>query len=102
MFTTKQHLIPGLDDIFDLATEIAAYLDDLGITDHNVEVEYDRNNPDDEYSCDLYVAWDEDDDRQTFVVRNAHRLTEETLYDLWVREREALHAHYLNWLSTEA
>ena len=96
----SKRLIPGLDDIFDLEGEITAYLDDLGI-DHNVEVEFDRNDPDDDYSCDLYVAWDEDDDRQSFVVRDAQRFTLETLYDLWVRDREAQHAHYLEWLKTE-
>lgn len=90
----KEHLIPGLDNIFDLATEIESYLADRGI-DGNVCCEFDYNDPDNCYSVDLSVDWDEDDDRQSFVVRNAHRLTDETLFDLWVREREQLHSTYL-------
>lgn len=84
---------------FDLACAIAEYLEERGILT-DVEVEFDRNDPDNRHSCDLYVAWEEDDDRQTFTVPNAHRIDLETIFDLWVREREATHADYLACLAT--
>ena len=95
------NLIPGLDYIFDIEGEIAAYLENLGIVNHNLECDVQPYDPDDN-SYEFNASWDEDDDRQSFTVRNSQRFTDEEIFDLWVRERESLHAHYLEWLKTEA
>lgn len=100
---TRRHVrrpVPHNYNEFDLCEAITEYLADHGIV-CEVTVDFDRNDPD--YpTYDLDVDWYEDDDRQSFVVRDAQRFTLETLYDLWVRERESLHAHYLEWLANEA
>ena len=92
--------IPRINHEFDLCEAITEYLADHGV-ECEVTVDFDRNDPDDAYSHDLNVDWYEDDDRQSFTQRDAQRFTLETLYDLWVRDREAQHAHYLEWLKTE-
>jgi hypothetical protein len=86
---------------FDLATAIAEHLDGLGISTE-VDCDFDRNDPDRSNSYDLYVSWEEDGDTQSFTVRDCQRFTLEDLFDQWVRERDALHAHFLNWLANEA
>ena len=83
-----------MDYQFDLQTAIEAYLANNGI-ECKVTVDYDPNDPDAPYTYDLNVDWYEDDDCQSFVVRDCQRFTEETLFDLWVRDREQTHAQYL-------
>lgn len=99
MKTRRYARKPMMHNDFDLCEAITEYLTDHGIV-CDVTVDFDRNDPD--YpTYDLNVDWYEDDDRQSFVVRNAQHFNLETLYDLWVRDREAQHAHYLDWLATE-
>lgn len=85
---------------FDLETAITEYFEELGIKT-KVDVDFDYADPDFE-TVDLSIYWDEDGDRQSFHKRNAQRFTNEKLFELWVEEREALHAKYLEWLKTEA
>lgn len=100
---TRRHIRKPLRHInrdFDLHEAITDYLTDHGI-ECEVTVDFDRNDPD--YpSYDLNVDWYEDDDCQSFTVRDAQRFTFETLFDLWVRDRETQHAHYLDWLAHKA
>lgn len=84
---------------FDLETAINEYFENLGI-DTKATIDYDRNDPDFE-TYDLTIYWEEDEDFKSFTVRNCQRLTEETLFDLWVRDREAQHQYYLEWLAEQ-
>lgn len=82
-----------MDYQFDLQTAIEEYLANNGIN-CEVTVDFDRNDPD--YpTYDLTVDWYEDDNNQSFVVRNCHKFTDETLFDMWVRDREHTHELYL-------
>lgn len=85
---------------FNLEGAITEYFEELGI-EANVEVGFDYADPYFE-TVDLSVYWYEDDDRQSFYMHNAQRFTDEQLFDLWVKDREEQHTHYLEWLATEA
>lgn len=83
-----------MDYQFDLQTAIEEYLADNGIKT-NVTVDYAPNDPDAPYAYDLTVNWYDDGDNQSFVLRDCQRFTEETLFDMWIHDREQTHALYL-------
>ena len=93
MFISKFDRHSNIDPVFDLATAISEYLEENGI-ETDVTCDFDRNDPD--YpTYDLCVYWEEDGDDRSFVYRNCQNLTPETLFDLWVRDREDQHEWHL-------
>ena len=81
---------------FDLACAIKEYLSDHGISS-DIDIDIDRHFPDTN-SYKLSVHWKEDCDSQSFYVDHAENINPEKLFDIWVTEREAMHAGYLEWL----
>ena len=74
---------------FSLVDAIAQYLEEHGI-DSKVDCYFDHPDPDAYRVVDLTVSWREDGERQWFTVRNAQRYDHETLFTMWVAERESL------------